>query len=97
VWWHILVILTLGRLRQEDQKFEISLGFIVNKRNHPVVESRDLESMEDTVQNLSSLPLMTLQEGQVFPEPGNLPLSHSSPEHQLAWEVVGSSHKGLRG
>jgi hypothetical protein len=29
VWWHISVIPTLGRLRQEDGEFEASLGYIV--------------------------------------------------------------------
>jgi hypothetical protein len=27
VWWYIPVIPTLGRLRQEDLKFEASLGY----------------------------------------------------------------------
>jgi hypothetical protein len=28
VWWHIPVISALGRLREEDFKFEASLGYI---------------------------------------------------------------------
>jgi hypothetical protein len=28
-WWHIPVILALGRLRPEDCEFEASLGYIV--------------------------------------------------------------------
>lgn len=27
VWWHITIILALRRLRQEDVKFEINLGY----------------------------------------------------------------------
>jgi hypothetical protein len=29
VWWYRSVILALGRLRQEDMEFEISLGYVV--------------------------------------------------------------------
>jgi hypothetical protein len=28
-WWFTTVILAFGRLRQEDHKFEVSLGYIV--------------------------------------------------------------------
>jgi hypothetical protein len=28
VWWHMPVISALRRLKQEDQEFEVSLGYI---------------------------------------------------------------------
>jgi hypothetical protein len=28
-WWHMPIIPALGRLKQEDHKFEASLGYIV--------------------------------------------------------------------
>jgi hypothetical protein len=33
VWWHMLVILELGRLRLDGREFEVSLGDIVNSRS----------------------------------------------------------------
>jgi hypothetical protein len=30
VWWYMYIILALRKLRQEDHKFEASLGYIVS-------------------------------------------------------------------
>lgn len=32
VWWHTPTILVLGRLRQDESEFEVSLGYLVGPR-----------------------------------------------------------------
>jgi hypothetical protein len=37
-WWYMSVIPALGRLRQEDSKFKVSLGYIITssfKKKNP--------------------------------------------------------------
>lgn len=64
VWWHILVILALQRLRQEDEELKVSLDYIIKpclKKNGDI-KTHILgirQQLEDTVWEENALLLLT--------------------------------------